>query len=45
MKLLSDLFGSFTGLLSLFVIVFIIGMAVFLFMMFMKKSRQPPGSA
>lgn len=44
MKLLSELFGNFTGLLSLFVVVFIIGMAIFLLVMFMKKSKQPPGT-
>ncbi|WJW76604.1 DUF3149 domain-containing protein [Thiohalobacter sp. IOR34] len=44
MKLLSELFGNFTGLLSLFVVVFIIGMAIFLFSWFIKNSQQPPQS-
>lgn len=35
-----DLFGSFTGLLSLGVIVFILGMAVFFIRLFMSSKPQ-----
>ena len=39
-----ELFGTPTGLLSLFVIVFMLGMAGFFIDGFMKKSKRPPGS-
>jgi hypothetical protein len=39
-----ELFATPTGLLSLFVIVFMLGMAGFFIAWFMKKSKRPPGS-
>ena len=43
-KVLELLFGSWIGLLSLFTVVFIIGMAIFLFLFFAKQMREggPP---
>lgn len=42
--MLADLFGTFTGLLSLSVILFIIFMAIGLAVWFAKKSAAPPGT-
>ena len=42
MDIFVELFSTFTGLLSLFVIVFMLGMAVFFGVWFMKNSK-PPG--
>lgn len=39
--ILTELFSTFTGLLSLFVIVFMLGMAVFFGVWFMKNSKPP----
>lgn len=36
----SELFSSFTGLLSLFVIVFVLGMAAFFIRLFMTAKPQ-----
>ncbi len=41
--MLLDLFGTFSGLLSLGVIVFIIAMAAYLTWLFMKLSAKKPG--
>jgi hypothetical protein len=41
-KALELLFGSWTGLLSLFVILFMVGMAVFFITMYLKKSADGP---
>ncbi|NKI36532.1 DUF3149 domain-containing protein [Wenzhouxiangella sp. XN79A] len=41
MDIFVELFSTFTGLLSLFVIVFMLGMAVFFGVWFMKNSRPP----
>ncbi len=38
--MLMDLFGTFSGLLSLGIIVFVIGMAAYLTWLFMKLSSQ-----
>ena len=40
--MLLDLFGTFGGLLSLGVILFMLGMAVFFIRIFVKKSAEPP---
>lgn len=40
MEILKNLFGSWTGLLSLFVIVFMIAMAIYLVRMFLKLSKK-----
>ncbi|PKO93049.1 MAG: DUF3149 domain-containing protein [Betaproteobacteria bacterium HGW-Betaproteobacteria-1] len=40
--MLMDLFGTFSGLLSLGIIVFIIAMAAYLFWLFMKLSAKKP---
>jgi flagellar biogenesis protein FliO len=40
--MLMDLFGTFSGLLSLGIIVFIIAMAVYLAWLFMKLSAEKP---
>lgn len=40
--MLLDLFGTFGGLLSLSVILFMIGMAIFFIRIFIKKSAEPP---
>ncbi len=40
--MLMDLFGTFSGLLSLDIIVFIIAMAVYLAWLFMKLSAEKP---
>ena len=40
--MLLDLFGTFGGLLSLGVILFMIGMAIFFIWMMVKKSAEPP---
>ncbi|NIP72555.1 MAG: DUF3149 domain-containing protein [Gammaproteobacteria bacterium] len=40
MEIVRNLFGTWPGLLSLFVIVFMIGMAIFLVRMFMKLSKR-----
>ena len=42
MQFWMELFSTPTGLLSLFVFVFMLGMAAFLTTMFMKKSKRPP---
>lgn len=42
--MLADLFGTFTGLLSLGVILCIIFMAIGLAVWFAKKSAAPPGT-
>lgn len=44
MQFWMELFSTPTGLLSLFVIVFMLGMATFLTTMFLKKSKRPPDS-
>ena len=41
MDIFVELFSTFTGLLSLFVILFMLGMAVFFGVWFMKNSRPP----
>jgi hypothetical protein len=41
MDIFVELFSTFTGLLSLFVIVFMLGMAVFFGVWFMKNSKPP----
>ena len=41
MKVLELLLGSPIGLLSLFTIVFILGMAVFLYVFFTKHMKDP----
>jgi hypothetical protein len=41
MDVLAELFTTFIGLLSLSVIVFIIGMAVFFVVWFMRLSKPP----
>jgi hypothetical protein len=41
MKILEDLLTSWIGLLSLFTIVFIIGMAGFLIVFFTKHMKEP----
>lgn len=41
MDVLAELFTTFIGLLSLFVIFFMIGMGVFFTVWFMKKSKPP----
>ena len=41
--MLLELFGTFAGQLSLAVILFMIGMAVFFVRLFMKKSAQIDG--
>ncbi len=41
MDIFVELFSTFTGLLSLFVIVFMLGMAVFFIVWFMKNSKPP----
>ena len=38
--MLGQLFGSFTGLLSLGVILFMVGMAIFFVRFFTKKSNE-----
>ena len=40
--MLLDLFGTFGGLLSLGVILFMIGMAIFFIRLMVKKSSEPP---
>jgi len=40
-KVLELLFGSWIGLLSLFTVVFILGMAVFLYVFFTKHMKEP----
>ena len=40
--MLLDLFGTFGGLLSLGVILFMIGMAIFFIRIFLKMSAEPP---
>ena len=40
--MLLDLFGTFSGLLSLGVILFMIGMAFFFIRIFIKKSAEVP---
>lgn len=40
--MLLDLLGTFGGLLSLGVILFMIGMAIFFLRVFIKKSAEPP---
>jgi len=40
MKILTELFGSFAGQLSLTVILFMIGMAIFFVRLFIKKSAE-----
>ena len=40
--MLLDLFGTFGGLLSLGVILFMLGMAAFFIRIFIKKSAEPP---
>jgi flagellar biogenesis protein FliO len=39
--MLADLFGTFSGLLSLGVILFVIAMAIYLLWLFTKLSSQP----
>ncbi len=41
MKVLELLFGSWIGLLALFTIAFMVGMAIFLFIFFTKHAREP----
>jgi hypothetical protein len=41
MDIFVELFSTFTGLLSLFVILFMVGMAVFFGVWFMKNSKPP----
>jgi hypothetical protein len=41
-KVLELLFGTWTGLLSLFVILFMVGMAVFFVVLFLKKTGEDP---
>jgi hypothetical protein len=41
--MLMDLFGTFSGLLSLGIIVFVIAMAAYLTWLFMKLSSKKPG--
>jgi hypothetical protein len=41
MKVLELLFGSWIGLLSLFTVVFIIGMAIWLVVFFTKHAKEP----
>jgi hypothetical protein len=38
-----EMFSTTTGLLSLFVIVFMLGMGAFFVTWFLKKSKRPPG--
>lgn len=42
MKLLSDLFSTDYGLMSITGIVFMLGMAVFFVRMFLTKMNEPP---
>ncbi|RMG28323.1 MAG: DUF3149 domain-containing protein [Gammaproteobacteria bacterium] len=44
MQIWKELLGSDYGLMSLFVVLFVIGMAIFLVVMFARKSRERPGS-
>ena len=41
MEFFVELFSTFTGLLSLFVILFMFGMAIFFGVWFMKNSKPP----
>ena len=41
-KVVELLFGSWTGLLSLFVILFMLGMAVFFIVLFLRKTGENP---
>lgn len=41
MDILTELFSTFTGLLALFVIVFMLGMGAFFIIWFMKNSKPP----
>jgi hypothetical protein len=43
-KVLELLFGSWVGLSSLFVILFMVGMAVFFIAMYFKKTNEDPPS-
>ncbi|MBP3220461.1 MAG: DUF3149 domain-containing protein [Neisseriaceae bacterium] len=45
MALFAKLFSSFIGLISLFTIVFIIGMAIFLFFWVGKKAQEDAKNA
>ena len=40
MRLLTELLGGFTGLLATFVIVFMIGMGIYLTVFFLRKSSR-----
>lgn len=40
MRLLTELLGGFTGLLTLFVILFMVGMGVYLTIFFLRKSSH-----
>ena len=43
MKVLELLFGSWIGLLSLLTVVFVIGMAAYLFIFITKHMKEPGG--
>lgn len=45
MDILVELFSTFTGLLSLFVFLFMVGMGVFFAIWFMKNSKPTEDSA
>jgi hypothetical protein len=45
MDIFVELFSTFTGLLSLFVFLFMVGMAVFFGIWFMKNSKPAEDSA
>ncbi len=40
MELLQELFGTWIGMLSLFTIAFVIGMAIFLVMFVVRRMRE-----
>jgi hypothetical protein len=40
MKLIANLFSDWVGLLSLFTIVFIIGMAIYIYVLVQKKMNE-----
>lgn len=40
MKIIANLFSDWVGLLSLFTIVFVIGMAIYLYFMLVKKMDE-----
>ncbi len=43
MEIWKELLGSNYGLASLFVVLFMVGMAIFLAAMFIRKSKERPG--